>query len=593
MIGASGEMMSGLLCQTGPRWYTPGLVIRRRSAHFLAIALALLCGTGQAAALSFWDAEEPSTLIPKLVDAMTPEELIAQTLMIGWIGEDPSPEIVEWIRESNLGGVKIFGWNGGNLDRLARTIGSMQRHALEHPLSIPLLTATDQEGGWVRHVKGSGDLTTRVTPGNMAIGASSLPYDAYQSGYYIGHELRALGINMNFAPTIDVYINPEAHVIGPRAFSDDPVQSGVLGAAFYRGMDEARVIATAKHFPGHGNASEDSHGVLPIIQDDMQILTERDLIPFRMLIREGVPAILSGHLNFPRVTGDSRPASLSAYFKQELLREQMGFDGLVITDDLYMGGAWEYGAEYSWGISEIVIEALAVGTDMVMLSRTPEFGGEMLTGLLERYETDDAFASRIRDAAARVLRTKHDYLHGADRVPLEPDPALLPNLMSEELGTTFFRDQAARSIAVARPGSIPLETGERTLLVGKDRDFLRIGADLIPGAETYPILSTWFAGAPPAELEAVRQAAAGYDRVIVCLSDPYTAEIIDALEGIPARTTVFSILTPVYLQELEWVESAIAVFGWGEESFRAGFSVLLGQTPALGTMPVSVEPSVQ
>lgn len=540
--------------------------------------------------LSFWDEGEPREHAGLLVDSMNPREQIAQTLMVGWIGEDPSAEIMEWIRNSNIGGIKVFGWNGGNLPRLARAIGTMQQAALEYPLSIPLLTATDQEGGWVRHVKGSGDLTTRITPGNMAIGSSNLPHDAYQSGYFIGMELRALGINMNFAPTVDVYINPEAHVIGPRAFSDDPVQSGVLGSAFFRGMDETRVIATAKHFPGHGNASDDSHGVLPIIQDSYQTLQDRDLVPFRMLIQEGVPAILSGHLNFPGITGDGRPASLSSYFKQELLREELGFDGLVITDDLYMGGAWEYGADLRWGITQIVSEALAIGNDMVMLSQTPEFGGELLTELERRYRTDDSFAATVREAATRVVRLKLDYLRPEDRVPLQPDPQLLPEAMSDPGGTRFFRDQAGRSVAIARPTGIPIDSNERLLLVGKDPDFLEIGREFLPDATTYRIRSARFTGATLQEIEGLSEQVRGFDRVVFCLSDPHTAELIDSIRDLGVEITVFSILTPVYLQDLSWVDSAIAVFGWGEESFRAGFSVLLGYVDALGTMPVRTEP---
>ena len=154
-----------------------------------------------------------------LISGMTDEEIVAQVFMVGWPSREPTPELLEWIRRRNIGGIKVFGWNAEDLRLLAETIGTMQQEALATPHAIPLLTATDQEGGWVRHVKGA----TAVTPGNMAIGASGLPYDAYRSGYYIGRELRALGINMNFAPTIDVYRNPEAHVIGPRAFGSDPV----------------------------------------------------------------------------------------------------------------------------------------------------------------------------------------------------------------------------------------------------------------------------------------------------------------------------------------------------------------------------------
>ncbi|MFW6313164.1 MAG: glycoside hydrolase family 3 protein, partial [Spirochaetota bacterium] len=402
----------------------------RAGRQTLALFCLLTGALTSVGALSFWDETPDAILREQLLEAMTPEELIAQTLMVGWLGEPPSEEVLRWIDTSNLGGVKIFGWNGGNLARLARTLGAMQERSLAHRLEIPLITATDQEGGWVRHVKGGGELTTSITPGNMAIGASTLPYDAYQSAYYIGMELRALGINMNFAPTIDVYVNPEAHVIGPRAFSGDPVQSGLLGAAFYHGLEDARVIATAKHFPGHGNAADDSHGVLPVLSETYDDLLTRDLVPFRFLINEGVPAILSGHLNFPNISNDGRPASLSPLFKQEILRGRLGFRGLIITDDLYMGGAWEYGEERNWGIEEIVVEALRVGNDMVMLSKTPPPGGQLWTRLLEEYDTDAAFRSQIRTAASNVLQLKLDYIKPADRVPLIPDTDALETLMN-------------------------------------------------------------------------------------------------------------------------------------------------------------------
>lgn len=545
-------------------------------------------------ALSFWDDLPNDVLRERLLEEMTPEELIGQTLMLGWLGEDPSPEIVEWIRNPSIGGVKVFGWNGGNLVRLARAIGTMQEIAGGHRLGIPLITATDQEGGWVRHVKGGGDLVTRVTPGNMAIGASALPYDAYRSGYYIGMELRALGINMNFAPTVDVYVNPAAHVIGPRAFSSDPVQSGVLGVAFYHGHEEARVIATAKHFPGHGNASEDSHGVMPIIGDDLSILTSRDLVPFRFLINEGVPAVLSGHLSFPNVAPDRRPASLSRYFKEELLRDELGFDGLIITDDLYMAGAWEYGADQGWGIEEIVIEALRVGNDMVMLSRTPEPGGSLWRRLIATWENDSEFRRRIRESAGRIIDLKLAYLKPADRVPLAPSTELIDDAVAGASGNAFFRDQAARSVTMVRTARLPLSPDDagRVMLAGKDNDFMTVGREFFPGADRYRFETGKFFVSDPAERSAFLRAARSYDTIVLCLSDPHTMELAAAVEELGPRVIVFSILTPIYLRELPWVESAVAVYGWGEESFRAGFSALTGRIEPQGAMPIllDVEP---
>lgn len=560
----------------------------------LLIAVLTVVVSGRATGsepVSFWDDLPDDVVRERLLDAMTPEELLGQTLMIGWAGEDPSNEVLEWIRTTNLGGVKVFGWNGVDLLRLARALGTMQELAATHRLDIPLLTATDQEGGWVRHVKGNGDLSTIITPGNMAIGASDLPYDAYRSAYYIGMELRALGINMNFAPTVDVYINPEAHVIGPRAFSSDPVQSGLLGSAFFHGLEETRVIATAKHFPGHGNASEDSHGVLPVIYDSMEELTSRDLVPFRFLINEGVPAILSAHLRFPSIWDDGRPASLSAYFKRQLLRRDLGFEGLIITDDLYMGGAWEYGADRNWGIEEIVVEALRAGNDLVMLSRTPVPNGSLFRHLMSTYESDPDFRQIVREAAGRVIDLKLEYLKPADRVPLVPDVERISDAMREQRSLDFLRDQAARSVTIVRDALLPFDsTGHgRVLLAGKDQDFLATGAEFLPHADRHRISPGRFFSADAAEIRRFRNLVLGYDTVIFCLSDPHTLQILAAIEDLDVQVIVLSILTPIYLAEVPWVSTALALYGWGEESFRAGFSALFGRISAPGRLPVSID----
>jgi beta-N-acetylhexosaminidase len=425
----------------------------------------------------------------------------------------------------------------------------------------------------------------------MAIGAAALPYDAYRSAYYIGLELRALGVNMNFAPTVDVYVNPDAHVIGPRAFSDDPVMSGLLGVAYFHGLEEARVIATAKHFPGHGNASGDSHGILPVINDDFDILWQRDLVPYRFLVSEGLPAVLTGHLNFPNVTGDARPASLSPYFEQTLLRDILGFTGIIMTDDLYMGGASQYGAEHGWGISDTVVEALRAGNDMVMLSTTPELNGTIWNAVLDEFRINPEFRDRVTDAARTVLRIKLRYLKDEDRVPLAPDASLLPRQNSVNGEATYFRDQAARSVTLIRSNDIPYvpADGERILLAGKDGDFLRIGTEFYPGADTFRINYPVFEYASDADKSRFRAALSGYDTVVFCLSDPNSLEVLQEAASSDLRVIVFSILTPIYLLETPWVQSAIAVYGWGDESFRAGFSVLTGHMEPEGVLPIRLD----
>ena len=515
--------------------------------------------------------------------AMSDEERAAQVLMIGWPTVEPTAELMRWIRERNVGAVKIFGWNGTDVPALAASIGHMQSSAVQQGIGLPLLTATDQEGGWVRHIK---DVTS-LTPGNMAIGASGLAYDAYRSGELIAEELRMMGVNMNLAPTVDVYTNPEAHVIGPRAFSDNPQQSGLLGAAFYRGHQAQGVIATGKHFPGHGAAAGDSHLLLPTVDISMNELWERDLLPFRMLIKEGIPALLSGHLSFPHIADNATPASFSYYFNQTILREQLEFNGIIVTDDLYMYGAVDYGQQYGEDIAGLVVRALRSGSDMVMLSKTPDFNGEIWHTLLSTYQNDAEFRETVNTSVIRIIRLKLQYLHNPDvRVPLQPDPSGLHASMPSEDTRQFFLEQAARSVTLLGDRLLPLDSNSRTLLVGHNAAFFRVGYEFLPQAAEYRFQNRYFYFSNSRDREAVRQMAPYYDQIIFALSDPNSAQVLEELGEHRDKIIVFSLLSPIYLMDMPWVHSGVAVYGWTDDSARAGFSVITGQMEAGGQLPL-------
>lgn len=570
--------------------YTASLVTPR------LIVFALLLLASSLSSQTFWDQPATAEGVDALLSQMSDEERVAQVFLLGWASAEPSAEIREWITRRNVGGVKIFGWNANDLPTLARAIGTMQSDAAETAHAIPLFTATDQEGGWVRHVKGTGSMATTLTPGNMAIGASGLPLDAYHTARFIGQELRTLGINMNFAPTVDVFVNPEAHVIGPRAFSADAELTGLLGLAYYEGMEQTRVIATAKHFPGHGNATGDSHGVLPVIEDDLQTLWERELLPYRYLIPEGLPAVLSGHLSFPAAAGDEVPASISEFFTHEMLRERLGFEGLVITDDLYMAGVWIYGNRFDWGIAEIVVAALEAGNDMVMLSRTPAVDGHLWNTVLGKYRSDEGFRDKIDAAVRRILTIKYRYLRADDRVPLYPQVDDIAASMQTPEGDAFFRDQAARSVTLVR-GELPYQpaAGERVLIAGKYGYFIQEARRFFPQAQVYRFQDQLYEWSSERDIEAIQALAGEFDTIVFCLSDPSSLGILQSIApgelDARARVIVVSALSPVFLRDVEWVDTAIAIYGWGVESYRAGFSALVGTIEPRGSMPIDLSPS--
>jgi beta-N-acetylhexosaminidase len=528
-------------------------------------------------ALSFTDDENPAVLAAALLADMSDEEALAQVFMLAWEGGEPSPLILEWIQKRHIGGVKIFGWNTANTTTLARTVGRLQEASMNGPYGIPLLVATDQEGGMVRHVKGD----TSVTPGNMAIGASGYPEDAYLSGYYIGKELRLLGVNMNFAPTIDLYTNRNSELIGTRTFGSDPAEAGVLGAAFAKGLARAGIIATAKHYPGHGDTALDSHGTLPRIDADFDTLWERELAPYRMLAKEGIPAVMSGHLAFPNTEAGDTPASLSSWFLQDILREQIGFKGIVVTDDLNMAGA----INNTGSLSSVAKQALMAGNDVIMFSSTPGLDSSLWTRLNADMKTDTAFRARVRDAAYRVLETKLTWLRGEDAVPPVPDLEALASGLPDPEGSAFFLNLACRSVTLIREDAnknvFPLsaEKAGLVMLAGRNYpEFFEIGQFAFPGARNY-----WYSEERGGNdfLYFARQA----DTIIFNISEERDLAMLNYLRGLGKRVIIFSCMRPVEPDDVSWADGAFAVYSSSRESFIAGFSAILGRIPFQGRLP--------
>ncbi len=546
----------------------------------LIVVLLLLFPCIISALPGFFDETGPDTLLNEIISAMDDTDLLGQILILGYFGLDPSPEILEWISEKKIGGVKIFGWNVSELERLGKSISLMQKTAAGNPLKIPLFVATDQEGGWVRHVKGK----TSITPGNMSIGATGMPEDAYQTGSFIGQELKTLGINMNFAPTVDIYTNPDADVIGPRAFSSNPMDTAALSTSFFQGQESTGVISTAKHFPGHGAAEGDSHGMLPEVTADFYTLWNRELLPYRFLIKRGIPAIMSGHISFPEITGNNIPASGSRYFLTEILRDQLGFKGIIITDDMVMEGA----VTGSRGIEEACYSAIVAGNDIVMISRTTSTYQDIWDYLYKKLQKDETFRVIVTSSVKRILRTKLAYLKRDDAVALYPDIEKISNDIPNPAGGNFFLDQAFRSVSIIRNELLPvkIEDSSTILLAAPYRVFLTEGKKRIGDVSTY-----YFPFVPEKESEMrfladFKSKAKNYDRIIFCLANKFGLKMLKTLEDMDIQVTVISTLTPVYLLEESWINSAVAVYGTGYESFMAGFSAILGDYIPTGIVPV-------
>lgn len=530
---------------------------------------------------NFYDNTERDLLIENIISSMSVEQKVGQVLMLGYMGDQPSQEIMKWVVDRNVGGIKIFGWNANDLSTMTNTISTMQHGASETEFSIPLLIATDQEGGWVRHVRGN----TSITPGNLALGAADILFDAWQTGYFIGLELKTLGINMNFAPVVDIYLNPEADVIGPRAFSGDPLKTAMLGLSFYKGIDYAGVISTAKHFPGHGDTETDSHGSLPQIKVSLDQLNTVDLVPYKILISEKIPSIMVGHLAFPNITGLIEPASLSYFFNTELLREQLSYEGMIISDDLFMHGARSEGMP----LYKVCEKGLRSGLDLLLISRNPVEHEKIWNHLRELMRSDSYFAEIVENSIRHILKTKMNYLKRDNPVPISPDAGKISEEIPAPGSEDFFLQHSLRSVSVLRKGDIPLDENERFLLSGSFSSFFYEGRERLPKSDFHRFSYNPDYNEIIETADYLLESSRLYDKIIFNLHNKDSLEILKRLESIKEKLIIFSVLTPVYLAEVPWVNTAIAVYGTGDASFKAGYSVLSGDYEPESIIPVFIE----
>ncbi len=310
-----------------------------------------------------------------------------------------------------FGGFILFSSNVGSISDAAVLTDDLQRHTLTDN-RIPMLIAMDQEGGNLTRISHG-----TITPGNMALGASGNAALAKASASILGNELSAIGVNTDFAPDADINNEPANPVIGLRSFSDDPALTSTMVAAYIQGLDEAGIVACAKHFPGHGNTTTDSHTGLPVVNSTKEELETMELVPFHKAVEQSVDMIMSAHICFPQIEKDTYiskldsskitlPSTLSDELIQGILRQELGYNGVVITDSLLMDAVSEH-----FDPIDAAVLALNAGVDMLLMPvRIEDAGGfaqvDQYLSALEEKIGSDIPQERLDEAVTRVLRMK-------------------------------------------------------------------------------------------------------------------------------------------------------------------------------------------
>ena len=337
---------------------------------------------------------------------------IGQLLIIGFDGTEMLPPLRSLLTRIQPAGVILFARN---------IIGAEQTYTLlkecQSYVSPRLFTCVDMEGGPVDRFRN----LIGPSPSAAQVFASNDRKLFRKHGKIIGESCRSLGFNVDFAPVVDLALEASRIVMRSRAVSADPKQTILYAREFLAGLHSAGVIGAAKHFPGLGEANLDTHHELPSVKKSFQKLWSEDLVPYRVMRRE-LPMVLVGHANYPTVTHDGTPASLSEKWVTQVLRQKIRYRGLVVSDDLEMGGVLEAGP-----IEQAAVQHIRAGGDLCLICRQEEGILHSYEALIHQAERDRRFARRVKESTARVLAFKKKSVH-LKRVAPPPTPTKIENL---------------------------------------------------------------------------------------------------------------------------------------------------------------------
>ena len=559
-------------------------------ALILVLAAASACARERRASAGLELDAAASRWVSRTLSRMSLEEKIGQ--MIGlrytssFMNQDSAvlEDLRRWVVGHHIGG---FIQVRGGVFETATLTNTLQRMA-----DLPLLIASDLERGAGNQIEGA-----TLFPPAMSIGATGSEELAYAMGRITAIEARAVGIHMTYAPVVDVNSNPDNPIINVRSFGEKPQEVSRLAAAFIRGCQDNGLIATAKHFPGHGDTDRDSHNVLPAIFGDRDKLDRMELAPFRASIEAGGHAIMSAHLRLPALdpTPDL-PATLSFPIMTDLLRGEMGFEGLSVTDAMEMGGITRL-----FSPPQAAVRAVRAGVDMLLIPPETE---EVIRGLIRAVEEDELSMSRVDAAVKRILEVKARLgLHLGRTVDLKRLDTLVGARPHQEVARRAFEESI--TLVKNEKGILPLSSGSRIALYALSSDpgeyyagrtFAREIRERSGG------LSVFYADAFTGEeffQRAIRTHRNADIRVVALFSRLADSKgsvglkerhirLIKEFARDPKPLVVVSFNSPYFLRQFPEADTYFCVYRHAEQNQVAAARALFGEIAFQGRLPVSI-----
>ncbi|MFD4507876.1 glycoside hydrolase family 3 protein [Streptomyces sp. NPDC058457] len=498
----------------------------------------------------------------------------------------------ELIAKYRVGGIIYFTWTHNTRDprQIAELSNGIQRASLAQPRGLPVLIATDQEHGAVCRI----GRPATLFPGAMAMGAGGSRADARTLGRISGAELRAMGVRQDYSPDADVNVNPANPIIGVRSFGAGPDAVGALVAAEAQGYRDAGVAATVKHFPGHGDTAVDSHTGFPVITHSRELWEKLDAVPFRAAIEAGIDSVMTAHIQFPALDGSGDPATLSHPVLTGILRGELGYDGVVVTDSLGMAGV-----RTKYGDDRVPVLALKAGVDQLLDPPHPDVAWN---AVLKAVQEGELTESRLDESILRILRLK-------SRLGLLDRPYVPAKDVGRVVGTAQHLAAADRiaerttTLLVNEGGLLPLSrrTHGKVLVVGADPASPSGTTGPPTGVLAAALTELGFAatalstGTDPSAADADKAVAAaqGADAVVVGTYNVTAGggqqRLVERLVATGRPVVAVAVRNPYDVAQLPFVKACLATYSWTDVELRAAARVIAGQVAPHGRLPVPVQ----
>ncbi len=501
---------------------------------------------------------------------MTLSELVGQLFIVGFEGKELNEETVRVLQDIKPGFIILFARNIESPKQLYQLVKDIRKI-----LGNDVIFAIDQEGGIVTRLRNG----FTVSPGAMAIAATGDESNAFIAGQILADEMRTFGITWNLAPVVDINDNPNNPGIGVRSFGDTPEKVVKFAKSFYEGLNTKKVAACAKHFPGKGSVSVDAHLDMPVLEKDLEEMFSWELIPFIELINAGIPSIMPSHIFLPKLQSERIPATISPEIIFDLLRKKLKYQGIIIADDLLMGGITK-----NLPVEEAVVKAFKAGVDVLTICHEPNLQISSKRYLMKIIEEEPSLAKRVFESFERVKAFKNEFSVKELSDELDFDPAehqktmekiaqssitlvkdpdhMIPVHLSENDFVVTVRTSRLVQVEETEPG-VPFVAKElakafnaKFLIFDQNQPLPNISGKRCVVFTENAHLQHW-------QKELVKNLRTRFEKVLlVAMRNPYDCFIVES--------------------------SSICSYGYELVSQIALLRVLLGQEKAVGKMPVGV-----